>query len=96
MASGWRDLKMANLQSAYWAWQEREWAAGRDPSWIHDNPGAYQRLIAWCDRVDASRNLQEVVRSGTGTANVQMSHREEPVVGLEQAHGIGEGQALDR
>jgi len=96
MASGWRDVKMAGLQSSYWAWQEREWAAGRDPSWVHDDPRAYQRLIAWCDRVDASRNLQEVVRSGTGTADVKCSQAEMSVVGLEQAHGTGEGQALHR
>ena len=96
MASGWRDLKMPGLQLSYWAWQEREWAAGRDPSWIHDDPRAYQRLIAWCDRVDASRNLQQVVGSGAGRSDVEVRQGEVPVVGLEQAHGIGEGQALHR
>jgi len=41
------------MSSSYWAWQEREWAAGRDPSWIHDDPLAYRRLMDRCRQLDA-------------------------------------------
>jgi hypothetical protein len=41
------------MSSSFGAWQAREWEAGRDPSWIHDDPLAYRRLMDRCMRLDA-------------------------------------------
>jgi len=73
------------MSSSFGAWQAREWEAGRDPSWIHDDPLAYRRLMERCRRQDAGSGEPTEVNSKTPSSS--KNHSVAALTISTQSHG---------